>query len=164
VTDWNEAIRYSRSTASWRTCSILAGRSHDGTAIAEQIVMNYGPSEFPTRWSDPFWFQAFGCVMGMDWHSSGITTSALGALKRGINPRFSEFGFAVCGGRGRHSVRTPDELRAFSLKPDSTATHLHGRAGSLHAWTTTPWAMASSFTCTSSSSRNQGNGRLCSKG
>jgi hypothetical protein len=52
----------------------------------------------------------------MDWHPSGITTSVLGALKRGVNPRFSEFGFAICGGRGRHSVRTPDELRAFSLK------------------------------------------------
>jgi hypothetical protein len=87
-----------------------------GTGIAEQIVMNYGPSEFLSRLSDPFWFQAYGCVMGMDWHSSGITTSVLGALKRGVNPRFSEFGFAVCGGRGRHSVRTPDELRAFSLK------------------------------------------------
>jgi hypothetical protein len=87
-----------------------------GTAIAEQIVINYGSCEFLTRLSDPFWFQAYGCVMGMDWHSSGITTSVLGALKRGINPRFSDFGFAVCGGRGRHSVRTPDELRAFSLK------------------------------------------------
>jgi hypothetical protein len=66
--------------------------------------------------SDPFWFQAFGCVMGMDWHSSGITTSVMGALKRGLNPRSNELGLAICGGRGRHSVRTPDELRAFSLK------------------------------------------------
>jgi hypothetical protein len=66
--------------------------------------------------SDPFWFQAYGAVMGMDWHSSGITTSLLGALKRGINPRFWELGLMVCGGRGRHSVRTPDELRAFSQK------------------------------------------------
>jgi uncharacterized protein len=54
--------------------------------------------------------------MGMDWHSSGITTSVLGALKRGINPRFSELGLMVCGERGRHSVRTPDELRAFCLE------------------------------------------------
>jgi hypothetical protein len=87
-----------------------------GTAIAEQIILNYGRSEFLTRLSDPFWFQAYGAVMGMDWHSSGITTSVLGALKRGINPRFSELGVMVCGGRGRHSVRTPDELYAFSLK------------------------------------------------
>jgi hypothetical protein len=87
-----------------------------GTAIAEQVILNYGQSEFLTRLSDPFWFQAYGAVMGMDWHSSGITTSVLGALKRGMNPRSSELGLMVCGGRGRHSVRTPDELRAFSQK------------------------------------------------
>lgn len=85
-----------------------------GTAIVEQIVLSYGPSEFLARVSDPFWFQALGAVMGMDWHSSGITTSVMGALKRGLNPRFSELGFAICGGRGRHSKRTPDELKAFS--------------------------------------------------
>ena len=84
-----------------------------GTAIVEHIVLAYGVSEFLTRISDPFWFQALGCVMGMDWHSSGITTSVMGALKRGINPRFSDLGIAICGGRGRHSVRTPDELRNF---------------------------------------------------
>ena len=87
-----------------------------GTAIAEQVIRNYGQSEFLARLSDPFWFQAYGAVMGMDWHSSGITTSVLGALKRGMNPRSSELGLMVCGGRGRHSVRTPDELRAFSQK------------------------------------------------
>jgi hypothetical protein len=84
-----------------------------GTAIVEHILLSYGTSEFLTRISDPFWFQALGCVMGMDWHSSGITTSVMGALKRGINPRFSDLGIAICGGRGRHSVRTPDELRNF---------------------------------------------------
>jgi uncharacterized protein len=95
----------------------LANRMTElGTAIAEQVILNYGQSEFLTRLSDPFWFQAYGAVMGMDWHSSGLTTSVLGALKRGINPRFSELGLMVCGGRGRHSARTPDELRAFSLK------------------------------------------------
>jgi uncharacterized protein len=95
----------------------LANRMAElGTAIAEQVILNYGQSEFLTRLSDPFWFQAYGAVMGMDWHSSGITTSVLGALKRGMNPRFSELGLMVCGGRGRHSVRTPDELRAFSMK------------------------------------------------
>jgi hypothetical protein len=87
-----------------------------GSAIVEQIVLSYGPSEFLTRLSDPFWFQALGCVMGMDWHSSGITTSVMGALKRGLNPRFAELGFAICGGRGRHSQRTPDELREFSSR------------------------------------------------
>ncbi|UWZ82726.1 DUF763 domain-containing protein [Occallatibacter riparius] len=87
-----------------------------GTAITEQIVLHYGPSEFLSRLSDPFWFQAFGAVMGMDWHSSGITTSVMGALKRGLNPRLSELGFQICGGRGRHSKRTPDELRDFSAR------------------------------------------------
>ncbi len=78
--------------------------------------MEYGVSELLTRLSDPFWFQAFGAVMGMDWHSSGITTSVMGALKRGLNPRFADLGIMVCGGRGRHSVRTPDELRHFGMR------------------------------------------------
>lgn len=87
-----------------------------GAAIAEHVVFSHGPSGFLSRLSDPFWFQAFGCVMGMDWHSSGITTSVMGALKRGLNPRLSELGIAVCGGRGKHSRRTPEELRLFSEK------------------------------------------------
>jgi hypothetical protein len=83
-----------------------------GTAISESILAYYGTAELLTRLSDPFWFQALGCVMGMDWHSSGITTSVLGALKRGLNPRAGELGIYLCGGRGRHSRRTPEELRA----------------------------------------------------
>ena len=82
-----------------------------GTAIVESILLHYGRAEFLSRLSDPFWFQAFGSVMGMDWHSSGITTSVMGALKRGLNPRSSELGLHVCGGRGKQSRRTPDELR-----------------------------------------------------
>src|SRR5215471_7316487 len=85
-----------------------------GTAISEAVVHHYGPSELLTRLSDPFWFQALGCVMGMDWHSSGITTSVMGALKRGLNPRAGELGIHVCGGRGRQSRKTPDELRALA--------------------------------------------------
>jgi uncharacterized protein len=85
-----------------------------GTAIAECVIQSYGPSELLTRLSDPFWFQALGAAMGMDWHSSGITTSVLGALKRGLNPRFSELGFTICGGRGKHSRRTPVELIDFA--------------------------------------------------
>jgi uncharacterized protein len=85
-----------------------------GTAITESILLHYGPSEFLSRLSDPFWFQAFGSVMGMDWHSSGITTSVMGALKRGLNPRASELGLYICGGRGRHSKNTPAELRAMA--------------------------------------------------
>src|SRR5438270_9190478 len=83
-----------------------------GTAISECVMYHYGTSEFLSRLSDPFWFQALGSVMGMDWHSSGITTSVVGALKRGLNPRAHELGLYFCGGRGRHSRNTPDELRA----------------------------------------------------
>ena len=82
-----------------------------GTAITEAVVHHYGRDAFLSRLSDPLWFQAFGSVMGMDWHSSGITTSVMGALKRGLKDRENELGLFVCGGRGRHSRRTPDELR-----------------------------------------------------
>src|SRR4051794_17298326 len=83
-----------------------------GTLIAETIVLNEGRDAFLSRLAHPFWFQSFGAVMGMDWHSSGITTSVVGALKRGLNPRAAELGIRVCGGRGRHSRRTPEELGA----------------------------------------------------
>src|SRR5215831_1077745 len=85
-----------------------------GTAITEAVVFEYGTSAFLSRLSDPFWFQAFGAVMGMDWHSSGITTSVMGALKRGLASRADELGLFVCGGRGRFSRNTPHELRALS--------------------------------------------------
>ena len=85
-----------------------------GTAIAESVLHHYGAPELLSRLSDPFWFQALGAVIGMDWHSSGITTSVLGALKKGLNPRAAELGIYLCGGRGRHSRRTPDELRAVA--------------------------------------------------
>ena len=84
-----------------------------GTAITETIVHDYGTSAFLSRLSDPFWFQALGAVMGMDWHSSGITTSVMGALKRGLAPRSDELGIYVCGGRGRFSRNTPGELLAL---------------------------------------------------
>src|SRR5215203_5087236 len=85
-----------------------------GTAITEAIIYQYGASAFLSRLSDPFWFQALGAVMGMDWHSSGITTSVMGALKRGLGPRAHELGIHVCGGRGRFSRNTPQELRAIA--------------------------------------------------
>src|SRR4030095_11402426 len=85
-----------------------------GAAIHENIVHDYGRSAFPSGLSDPFWFQAFGAVMGMDWHSSGITTSVMGALKRGLGPRADELGLYICGGRGRFSRNTPQELRAIA--------------------------------------------------
>jgi hypothetical protein len=74
-------------------------------------VHHYGREEFLRRLSHPFWFQSFGAVMGMDWHSSGITTNVIGALKRGLKPMEHELGIRVCGGRGQHSRKTPDELR-----------------------------------------------------
>src|ERR1700761_2633030 len=77
------------------------------------IVHHYGRDEFLRRLAHPFWFQSFGAVMGMDWHSSGITTSVLGALKRGLAPLSGELGLHVCGGRGRHSRLTPGELTAL---------------------------------------------------
>ena len=81
-----------------------------GRVVVEALVLHYGRRELLRRVGDPFWFQALGCVMGMDWHSSGITTSVMGALKRGLAPVQDELGIYVCGGRGRHSRRTPDEL------------------------------------------------------
>ncbi|MGO7184295.1 DUF763 domain-containing protein [Rhizobium brockwellii] len=81
-----------------------------GTLVTEAIVHHYGRDEFLRRLAHPFWFQSFGSVMGMDWHSSGITTSVLGALKRGLKPRAGELGLHVCGGRGAHSRKTPQEL------------------------------------------------------
>src|SRR5215208_7212108 len=87
-----------------------------GSAIAESVVHHYGRPALLARLGDPFWFQALGSVMGMDWHSSGITTSVMGALKRGLNPRAHELGVYVCGGRGRHSRKTPAELDEVSGK------------------------------------------------
>ncbi|MDY5028232.1 DUF763 domain-containing protein, partial [Hallerella succinigenes] len=89
----------------------LADRMRDmGRLIAESIVENYGKKEFLVRLSDPLWFQSFGAVLGMDWHSSGITTSVMYALKRGLNPIAKELGIRVCGGRGKYSRETPQEL------------------------------------------------------
>jgi hypothetical protein len=84
-----------------------------GRVLAEAIVLEYGRTELLRRLSHPFWFQSLGCLMGMDWHSSGITTSVVGALQRGLAPLERELGIKVCGGRGRHSRRTPEELVAF---------------------------------------------------
>ena len=81
-----------------------------GSLIIESIITNFGKKEVLVRLSDPLWFQSLGAVMGMDWHSSGITTSVMYALKRGINKRAKDFGLCVCGGRGKYSRRTPDEL------------------------------------------------------
>jgi hypothetical protein len=85
-----------------------------GLAVVETIVMDYGKDEVLRRLSDPFWFQSLGAVMGMDWHSSGITASVMGALKRAINPHSRELGIYICGGKGNHSRQTPNELLRIS--------------------------------------------------
>jgi hypothetical protein len=84
-----------------------------GAVITEAVVHHFGRDEFLRRLAHPFWFQSFGAVMGMDWHSSGITTSVIGALKRGLGPLEAELGIHVCGGRGTHSRKTPGELVAI---------------------------------------------------
>ena len=121
-----------------------------GAVITQAIVHHYGRDEFLQRLSHPFWFQSFGAVMGMDWHSSGITTSVIGALKRGLGPLSGELGIHVCGGRGQHSRKTPDELQALgesvSTAPDSPA-----RAGWSPKSTAPPCKTASISTSTASS-------------
>src|SRR5580658_8119951 len=97
-----------------RVPSWLADRmTRLGAVISEAIVHTYGRDELLRRLAHPFWFQSFGAVMGMDWHSSGITTSVVVALKRGLTPLAGELGIHVCGGRGAHSRRTPHELVAI---------------------------------------------------
>src|SRR5689334_21462265 len=85
-----------------------------GAGITEAIIHDYGTSGFLSRLSDPFWFQAMGAVMGMDWHSSGITTSVMGALKRGLASKGDELGIYFCGGRGRFARNTPHELQTIA--------------------------------------------------
>jgi hypothetical protein len=95
-----------------------------GAIVTQAIVHHYGRDEFLRRLSHPFWFQSFGAVMGMDWHSSGITTSVIGALKRGLGPLQSELGIYVCGGRGQHSRKTPDELKLVGERVGFDAAEL----------------------------------------
>jgi len=95
-----------------------------GGAIIESIVQQYGRSEVLSRMSDPLWFQALGCVLGMDWHSSGITTSVMGALKGALNYKFNEVGIYICGGKGKYSRQTPAELIALSDRTGLNGTEL----------------------------------------
>lgn len=95
-----------------------------GLAVVENIVLDYGRDEVLRRLSDPFWFQSLGAVMGMDWHSSGITTSVMGALKRSVNPHSKELGIYICGGKGNHSRRTPDELLKIGETTGLDGNHL----------------------------------------
>lgn len=95
-----------------------------GGAIVESIVMEYGRDMLLRKISDPFWFQSLGCVLGMDWHSSGITTSVMGALKSSVNKRSADLGIFICGGRGKYSLQTPAELAALGNKTGLDADKL----------------------------------------
>jgi len=95
-----------------------------GLAIVENILLDYGKDDLLRRLSDPFWFQSMGAVMGMDWHSSGITTSVLGALKRSVNPHSKELGIYICGGKGNHSRKTPEELMRIGERTGLDGNHL----------------------------------------
>lgn len=95
-----------------------------GGAIIESVIYEYGRAEVLSRMSDPLWFQSLGCVMGMDWHSSGITTSVMGALKKALNPKFNELGIYIAGGKGRYSRQTPFELMALAERTGLNGTEL----------------------------------------
>jgi uncharacterized protein len=84
--------------------------------IVESIILEYGKQEFLRKLSDPFWFQSFGSVIGMDWNSSGVTTAVMSALKKSLNPHSKELGIYVCGGKGKDSLQTPNELVVFGDK------------------------------------------------
>jgi len=123
-----------------------------GAVVCQAIVHHYGRDELLRRLAHPFWFQSFGAVMGMDWHSSGITTSVTGALKRSLAPLAGELGVHVCGGRGKHSRKTPDELALIGQRTGldgqvlAKASRLVAKVDSAAVRT------ASSFICTASSS------------
>jgi len=85
-------------------------------AIAETIFIEFGPEEFLSRIADPIWFQAMGCAVGFDWHSSGLTTTLCGALKEGLASLGSDSPVAICGGKAKRAIHTPDELTAWGEK------------------------------------------------
>ena len=103
-----------------------------GLAIVETLVSEYSPDQAVARLSNPFWFQSLGAVMGMDWHSSGVTTSVMGALKRSVNPHARELGIYICGGKGRHSTQTPNELLSVAERTGLDGIDL-GRSSKLAA-------------------------------
>jgi uncharacterized protein len=108
-----------------------------GAMMSEAIVHHYGRDELLRRLAHPFWFQSFGAVMGMDWHSSGITTTVIGALKRGLAPLSDELGIHVCGGRGKHSRQTPQELVSIGERVgfDGSPLALIGSSHERTGWT-----------------------------
>jgi len=97
-----------------------------GFAIVETIAMEFSTAAVISKLSNPFWFQSFGAVMGMDWHSSGITTSVLGSLKQAVNPHAKELGIYICGGKGKNSMKTPNELIAVGDRTGLNGVELAG--------------------------------------
>ena len=85
-------------------------------AIAEIIFLEFGPEEFLARIADPLWFQAMGCAVGFDWHSSGLTTTLCGALKEGLASFGDDSPVAICGGKAKRAIHTPDELTQWGEK------------------------------------------------
>ena len=103
--------------------------------IVESIIMEYGKEAFLQRIADPFWFQSFGAVIGMDWNSSGVTTAVMGALKYSLAPHSKRLGVYICGGKGKKSLQTPNELMRVGDKTGLDGTNLA-------AWMTnitSPW-------------------------
>jgi hypothetical protein len=134
-----------------------------GVVIVEAIVLEYGRDELLRRLAHPFWFQSFGAVMGMDWHSSGITTSVLGALKRGLAPLDKELGLHVCGGRGKHSRATPAGLPRSVSASVWTGRRSPGRAVWSPRSTVPPSRTDSTYICIPSSLRMTDAGSWCSR-
>ncbi|MCS7278690.1 MAG: DUF763 domain-containing protein [Thermodesulfobacteriaceae bacterium] len=85
-------------------------------AILLLVYMEFGREELLRRISDPFWFQALGCLLGFDWHSSGLTTTVGGALKEALSPYFKEIGIYLCGGKGKRALQTPQEIEFWGEK------------------------------------------------
>ena len=83
-------------------------------SIVELIYLEYGSKEVLKRLADPFWFQALGCVIGFDWHSSGLTTTTIGALKEALNKN-EEIPIKVAGGKGKNALKTPEDIKANSF-------------------------------------------------
>ena len=100
--------------------------------VVEAIVLEYGRAEFLRRLGDPFWFQSFGAVIGMDWNSSGVTTAVMRALKQSLNPAAHELGLYVCGGKGKESKLTPRELLQVGDKTGLDGAYF-GRCSKLSA-------------------------------
>jgi hypothetical protein len=134
-----------------------------GAILTEAIVHHYGRDAFLERLSHPFWFQSFGTVMGMDWHSSGITTSVIGALKRGLAARQNELGIYVCGGQGNQSRKTPDELRSLGNRIGIDGDGLTLQAASSRRLIARLFRTASTFICMASSSRLKESGLSSNK-